>query len=152
MLVKTHLAIVLFFILLFIGSVEHEIAFVLMALFATLLPDVDSKYSKLGRKKTFRPLQFFLKHRGIFHSFTFLIVLTLFFALFIPVLAFPFFLGYGIHLFTDSFTVDGIKPFYPYKKSSSGKIRVGSKTETSVFVVFLLMDLFMVIFRISGVF
>lgn len=152
MLMRTHLAITIFFILLLIGIVEHKVYFVVIALIATLVPDIDSRFSKLGRKKTFRILQFFINHRGFLHSFTFLILITLFFTLFIPIMALPFFLGYGLHLFADSFSVDGIRPFYPYKKTSSGKIRVGRKTETSVFVVFILADLFLFAAKIFSVF
>lgn len=53
------------------------------------------------------------------------LVITLFFALFFPVISLPFFLGYSLHLFADSFTIQGIKPFYPIKKVSSWKIKTG---------------------------
>ena len=43
MLLKTHLAIVVFFILLLIPSVEHKLVFVLVALIATYIPDIDSR-------------------------------------------------------------------------------------------------------------
>lgn len=141
MLFKTHIVISIFFILLFILSVEHKIAFVLTALLATLIPDVDSRFSIIGRKKVFRILQFFVKHRGIFHSFSFLSVITLFFVLFLPVLAFPFFLGYGLHLLIDSFSVKGIMPFYPYRKTLSGRIRDGGKAEVLIFVLFIFLDI-----------
>ncbi len=118
MLIKTHLSITIFFILFFINSVEHKLVFVVVALIATYLPDVDSRYSTLGRKKINRILQWFTKHRGMIHSFSFLLTITLFLVLFVPVVALGFFLGYGLHLFADSFTKDGIKPFYPWKKRS----------------------------------
>ena len=134
MLIRTHLSITLFFILLFISNVEHKLVFVLVALTATFIPDVDSRFSSLGKKKTFRLLQFFIKHRGVLHSFSFLILVTLFFVLFFPIITLGFFLGYGLHLLADSFTVTGIKPFYPYKKKSSGRIKTGGKPEISIFV------------------
>jgi len=152
MLIRTHLAIIVFFILLLISSVENKLVFISVALVATFLPDIDSKFSKLGQRKIFRPLQFFVKHRGILHSFIFLFLITLFFVFFIPVVALPFFLGYSVHLFTDSFTKEGIKPFYPFKKNSSGSLKTGGKAETSVFVVFILADLFLLVFRTFGVF
>jgi len=152
MLIKTHLAIIVFFILLLIPSVENKFVFVSIALIATFIPDIDSRFSKLGSRKIFRPLQFFVHHRGIFHSFIFLIVITGFFVLFLPVVAFPLFLGYGIHLLVDSFSREGIKPFYPFKKTSSGKLRTGGRTETSIFVVFILADLFLLVFKIFSIF
>ena len=94
--------------------------------------------------------------RGVFSvikpssNWTFLI--TIFFVLFFPILAFGFFLGYGLHLFVDSFTIRGIKPFYPLKKKCSGKIKTGGRIEVSLFVFFLLADLFLLFFRIYSLF
>ena len=141
MLIKTHLSITIFFILLFINSVEHKLVFVVVALIATYLPDVDSRYSTLGRKKINRILQLFTKHRGMIHSFTFLLTITFFLVLFVPVLAFGFFLGYGLHLFADSFTLNGIKPFYPWKKRSCGPVRTSRKLETSLLIGFVIFDI-----------
>ena len=152
MLIKTHLAIIVFFILLLISSVEDKLVFISVALIATFIPDVDSKFSKLGQRKIFRPLQFFVKHRGILHSFIFLILITSFFVLFLPVVAFPLFLGYGIHLLVDSFSKEGIKPFYPFRKPSSGKLKTGGRTETSIFVFFILADLFLLVASVFSIF
>jgi len=152
MLARTHLLITLFFVLLFISNVEHKISFVVMALIATFIPDVDSKFSAIGKYKILRAFQFFVKHRDIIHSFSFLIFITLFFILFFPVIALPFFLGYGLHLFADSFTVTGIKPFYPFKKKSSWKIRTGGKTETIVFLCFLFFDFVLLMFVFSNLY
>ncbi|MFH1365332.1 MAG: metal-dependent hydrolase, partial [archaeon] len=105
------------------------------------LPDIDSKFSELGKNKSFRIIQLFLKHRGILHSFIFLILMSILLALFLPVFALPVFLGYGLHLFADSFTVSGLKLFYPFKKIYCGPIKTGTKKETLVFVVFLLADI-----------
>lgn len=149
MLTRTHLAITIFFVLFLLNSVQSKTLFVIVALIATLIPDIDSGYSKLGSKKTFRPLQWVVKHRGILHSFTFLILITFFFVLFIPLFALPFFLGYGVHLISDSFTVKGIKPFYPSHKVVSGKIRTGRKAETTIFTLFVLADLFMGVWVVS---
>ena len=148
MLIKTHLAITIFFILLFINSVEHKFVFVVVALLATYLPDIDSRYSTLGRKKINRILQWFTKHRGMFHSFSFLLTITLFLVLFFPVVAFGFFLGYGLHLFADSFTPNGIRPFYPCKSKSCGKIRTGGRVETILFGVFIIFDVALFFVRV----
>ena len=152
MMIRTHLAIIIFFILLLINSVENKMVFISVALIATFLPDIDSKFSKLGQRRIFRPLQFFVRHRGILHSFIFLFLITLFFVLFLPVVAFPLFLGYSVHLLVDSFSKEGIKPFYPFKKNSSGSLKTGGKVEISIFVIFILADLFLLVFLIFGVF
>jgi len=148
MLLKTHLAITLFFILLLINSVEDKFIFVVVALAATYIPDIDTRYSKLGHKKLARVLQWFTKHRGMIHSFTFLLSLTVLLVLFIPVIALGFFLGYGLHLFADAFTREGIRPFYPWKKRAKGPVRTGSRVETSVFVGFIIADLAMLAVRV----
>lgn len=144
---KTHLAIAVFFILLFISHVDYKIAFVIVCLVATMLPDIDTAFSKFGRAKIARVAQLFSKHRGFFHSFTFCIVISIILALFSPtvVLALPFFLGYSVHLLADSFTNEGISPFWPYKRRISWKVSVGSVMEKSIFVSFLVVDLFMLV-------
>jgi inner membrane protein len=148
MLIKTHLVIGLFGILLFLPFVEGKIVFVLVTLIATLLPDVDSAYSTLGHKRFFGFLQFFVKHRGILHSFTFLIFLTIIFLFFVPVLALGFFLGYSLHLFADSFTKEGIIFFFPFKAKSVGKIKTGGRIETVIFVLFLMINILLVLIRL----
>jgi len=148
MLIRTHLSITLFFVLLFISVVEYKFAFVLVALLATFILDVDSKFSTLGKRKSFRILQFFIKHRGIMHSFSFLILVTLFLVLFFPIISLGFFLGYGTHLLADSFTIQGVRLFYPLKKKTYGRIRTGKRTETIVFVVFLIGNLWLLIWKV----
>lgn len=152
MLVKTHFVITLFFVLLFIYSVQYKFAFVFVAFLACLIPDIDAGLSKFRTRKTLRISRFFIKHRGFIHSFTFLFIVTLFFVLFFSIVAFPFFLGYGLHLFVDSFTIQGIKPFYPLKKISSWKIKTGGKFELFIFVFFILIDLLLLVIRLPGFF
>lgn len=142
MLLKTHLAISLFGILLLFNSVQSKFVFVVVAVLATYIPDVDSRYSKVGRKKINRVLQFFTRHRGVTHSFVFLILITFGILFFSNAAALGFFLGYGLHLFSDSFTHDGIKPFYPFfpKVKSLGKISTGGKIEILILFIFVVLD------------
>ncbi len=145
MLIKTHLAITLFFVLLLLPFVSHKIIFILISLIATYLPDIDLENSKLGRKIIFRPLQFFAKHRGFFHSFSFLFLLTFIFLMIIPKIALGFFVGYASHLVADSFTLNGITPFPPWKKKISGKIRTGSGIEKILFFILLVIDILLIV-------
>ena len=149
MLLKTHFAIAVFFVILFLPIVNDKIIFVVTCLIATYLPDVDSPYSTLGRKKPSRIIQFFVKHRGFLHSFTFLLVVTVLFALYIPILAFGFFLGYGLHLLIDSFTLEGIAPFWPFKKRVMGKLRTGGKIEIGILIAFIVVDVLLLATRFS---
>jgi len=141
MLIRTHLLITIFFILILFSSLENKAVFVVVALIATFIPDIDTKFSRLGKKRIFRPLQFFVSHRGFFHSFTFLIIISFIFYLFLPIIVLPFALGYGTHLLADSFTIQGIRPFYPLKTRIKGKIKTGGRLETLVLVCFLIVDL-----------
>ena len=143
MIWRTHLAITVFAILIFIPHINYPLIFSVVALFASLLVDVDNYCSLIGNRNIARPLQFFTKHRGIIHSLTFAIVLSLLISVFSPKLALPFFVGYGIHVFVDSFTKDGVQPFWPYKGESRGVLRTGSQSEAVLFLLFVLLDLFM---------
>ena len=145
MMLRTHLALAIFAIVLFVQHVNNKLLFIFIALIATALPDIDSGFSTFGKMKGFRFLQFFVKHRGIVHSFTLCIIISLLLAVFWPVISFGFFLGYALHLFVDSFTIEGIMPFWPYKKKSSWRLRTGSLVETSLFLFLILVDIVLVV-------
>jgi inner membrane protein len=152
MLIRTHLVITLFLVLLLIGYVNHSFLFLVVALLATYIPDIDTKNSKIGHHILFRPIQWLSRHRGMMHSFSFLILITLFISLFFPIVALGFFVGYASHLFADSFTIEGIRPFYPSKKRSSGNVITGSVSETNIFVIFLVIDIILFIMKSSIMF
>jgi len=140
MMMKTHLVISAAAALFLLPHVNDKIIFLPIVLFATSLPDIDSMHSELGHRWYFRPLQFFLKHRGVMHSFTFCILVALAFSFYIPVLALPFFLGYSSHLIADSFTIDGIRPFWPLSGEVEGKIRTGGVIEEGIYYSFILVS------------
>jgi membrane-bound metal-dependent hydrolase YbcI (DUF457 family) len=145
MLMKTHLVIGIAVALYFIPHVNNVLIFIPVVLIASLLPDIDSGFSSLGKHRFFRPVQWTTKHRGIFHSYTLAIFVSLIFAFFVPVLALPFFLGYGFHLLADSFTPNGIRPFWPLKFVSSGVVKSGGGVENAIFVGFVLFDFILAI-------
>lgn len=140
MFAKTHLAITLLAILLFISQLNYQLIFVISALIATLLPDIDSAFSLLGSFKGLRFFQFFVRHRSFLHSLTLCILLSVILTFVFPIASFGFFLGYSLHLLADSFTIEGIQPFWPLKKQSSWRIKTGSAIETSIFVTFVIID------------
>ena len=140
MLLRTHLAFAVLLIILFLKQVNNEIVFIIMVLVATVLPDLDSDFSTWGRHMIFRPLQFFVKHRGIIHSFTFGVLISIILSIFWPVASLGFFMGYSVHLICDSFTKDGIQPFWPFKAKSSGFIKSGGRVEDSLFIALILVD------------
>ncbi len=146
MLRRTHIAIGLAVALYFIPYVAHKLLFIPLVILSTLLPDLDSQFSRIGRKAIAKPMQLLSDHRGFLHSYTFCIAISLFFAFFYPIVALPFFLGYSFHLFADSFTVKGIKPFWPLKFASSGNVNTGGKVEIAIFWVFVLIDVVLSVF------
>ena len=152
MLARTHILAGLFLALIFLDYSAEPFLFVFVVLVSSILPDIDTKNSKLGKSKILRPMQFFVRHRGIFHSFTFLMLLTIFFFIFIEEIAFPFFLGYGSHLLLDGMTVHGIRPFYPFKKIWKGRIRTGGRLEILFFVFLLVGVLFLILARLLDIF
>ncbi len=141
MLSKTHLAIGMFAAVFFLPHMNNKFVFFVIVLISSVLADIDSAFSMVGKNRLFRIIQFFTKHRGIFHSFSFCLIASVFLAFFYPVFAFPFFLGYGLHLIADSWTVEGIRPFWPLKMKASGKLRVGGVVEHTIFVVLVIVDI-----------
>lgn len=135
------MAFAVFLILLFFQSVQNKLTFVIMVLIATIIPDLDSSRSSYGRHLIFRPFQFFVKHRGFFHSFTTAVILSLILAVFWPKLSFGFFLGFTGHLIIDSFTKDGIRPFWPLKWKSSGSIVSGGRVEEIFYMTMIFVNI-----------
>ncbi|MSS74580.1 metal-dependent hydrolase [Candidatus Pacearchaeota archaeon] len=139
MLTKTHLAIGCFFMVSFLPKVNHKVSYILLFFIATLLPNIDSLLS--GSKSIFlAPLKLFFKKRGFLHSFTFCFAITGLLVWFWPIVALPFFLGYGIHLIVDSWTVEGIVPFWPIRSISKGRVRTGGSLEHTLFYIFVIVD------------
>jgi len=153
MIRRTHLAIGLLLVLIFLpqiqGTSTEKIVFSIVLLVSSLFPDIDFAFSTLGKFKGFRFLQFFIGHRGIMHSLTFAIAGAFALSFFFPRYALAFFLGFGFHVFADSFTVDGVRPFWPSYRISNGGIRTGGITETTLFIFILILDalLFLLMIR-----
>lgn len=146
MMFKTHLIIGIFLILLFFPIVSFDkFLFVGVLLLCTFLPDIDMSRSYMGKYKIFRPLQWVVKHRGFFHSFTLAVIIALIFAFYVPVLALPFFLGYAGHLIADAMTSEGIRPFWPSKTEIKWRIRTGGKTEKMIFYVLVLASIVLLV-------
>lgn len=146
MLLRTHLAFAFLIILLFVKHVNDQWIFIAMVLVSTILPDLDTGFSSWGRHWIFRPLQFFVKHRGIIHSLTTATLLSILLAAFWPIVSLGFFVGYSAHIILDSFTREGVQPFWPLKTKSYGFISSGGRIEDSLFVSLILADIILIIF------
>ncbi|MEO6037553.1 MAG: metal-dependent hydrolase [Saprospiraceae bacterium] len=102
--------------------------YLVVTLLAATLPDIDNTNSPIGR--TAGPLSYWLNrrygHRTITHSAFALVLLSLVFAFLETTLspthqvhlAYFFFWGYLSHILLDMCTVQGVKLFYPFHKSS----------------------------------
>jgi len=146
MLLRTHLAFAFLIIFLFVKHVNNQWIFIAMVLVSTVLPDLDTGFSSWGRHWIFRPLQFFVKHRGIIHSLTTATLLSILLAAFWPIASLGFFVGYSAHIILDSFTREGVQPFWPLKTKSYGFISSGGRIEDSLFVFLILADIILIIF------
>ena len=131
--------------ILFVPHVNHQLIFVGAVLVGTILPDLDNNFSSWGRHLIFRPLQFFVKHRGIIHSFTTAILISIAITFFWPAASLGFFVGYSVHLICDSFTKEGIQPFWPLKAKSKGFIATGGRIEESLFIFLILINVLLVV-------
>lgn len=106
--------------------------FFLAVLLGSVLPDADLASSSLGRWKIFWPLRALTRHRGFFHSVTACFAVSMALAFVLPLWSFGVFLGFAGHLVLDSFTVEGVRPFWPLRPGVRGVLRTGSLGEKGV--------------------
>ena len=100
-----------------LGTIDLVVAG-LLTLTGTVLPDIDTPHSRIGRTLPFisYPIKLVFGHRGISHSLI-VIALIVFAAIHYDVqwllwIAF----GYAMHLVGDYLTDSGIPALWPYKK------------------------------------
>ncbi|MGV8152390.1 MAG: metal-dependent hydrolase [Candidatus Nanoarchaeia archaeon] len=148
MLLRTHLAFSILIILILMPYADNKIIFIAFALLSTLIPDIDTAFSSIGNKAYARIVQVFVKHRGLIHSLTMAIILSLAIAILFPLASLGFFVGYSSHVILDSFTKDGIQPFWPIKSQSRGFIKTGGKIEDSLFLTLAMISLGLIFFKI----
>lgn len=144
MMWKTHLVVSLFLsqLLFQLFSINRGI-FLLVFLFGSLVPDIDSARSFLGSRV--KVVGWLSTHRGIFHSLAMLILLTLLVWSILPQFALVFGLGYSVHLILDALTREGIAPFFPLKYRLRGWIRTNSVAEHILFVVCMISGFYLLL-------
>ncbi|MFO7710237.1 MAG: metal-dependent hydrolase [Candidatus Woesearchaeota archaeon] len=111
----------------------------LVTLFASLLPDIDTAESKLGRRTKYLSwiLKIGLEHRGPIHSILLMIICAAVIHLYFPAFTLPFLLGYGSHLLLDSLNYKGTRPFWPINYRIKGFIKNGSFMEYTLLVAII---------------
>lgn len=133
--------VLVFFILnMFVDMPFFILVFVILG---SIFVDVDSCNSKIGRKFWF--LSWCFKHRGILHSLIACLFLSLAVCFFNLWFGFGFFIGYLSHLFIDSFTIMGIRMFWPLKLRIKGRIRSGYWVEGILFSLILFLDFWFIL-------
>lgn len=143
MLAKTHLAfgfLVGLVAMQFISTGNIFIFFGLV-LIGSLLPDIDSPNSTMSSRIPVIPriVQLFARHRGIFHSIFFAVIISgLFLYLTNKPYALALFIGYASHLVADGFTESGINFLHPVAKLHlSGFIKTGTYAEVVVLLIII---------------
>ncbi|MDP2947615.1 MAG: metal-dependent hydrolase [Nanoarchaeota archaeon] len=153
MLFRTHLAfgILVFFLLNQVLLIPNKILFFIFVAIGAIVVDVDLKNSKVGKNILLRPFQFFIKHRGMVHSFLFGIVVGVLIAGLSQWAGFGFFAGFMSHLFLDFTTAKGIEFFWPWKKKTGLWIKTGGIVEEIFFVLILLTDFWLALVMVGVV-
>ncbi|MGM5487364.1 MAG: metal-dependent hydrolase [Nanobdellota archaeon] len=102
-----------------------------VAILASLLPDIDTAESWLGKR--FKPLSWLLRigltHRGPIHSILVMGICAAVIFLYAPAFTLPFIVGYASHLILDSLNPKGTTLFWPFRYKLKGFIRNGSIME-----------------------
>lgn len=140
MLFKTHLLFSFNILLLYliISNQNLTITYIILTVLASFLPDIDKTNSKLGRH--FKLIGFISRHRGLFHSIWFAILLSIPIYIIIEInTAIIFLIIYISHLILDSLTKKGIRPFYPFKLRIKGNIKVGKFKEKILFIFLIIL-------------
>lgn len=151
MMFRTHLAFALFLALLFLRlvNVSNIYLFILLTLFFSIIPDIDSSKSFIGRKIPIisHIIQFIFRHRGIFHSIFPVILLAILFTYFhLPLLTIALIIGYLSHLIGDSITKEGIKPLHPLSNLRFHSfLRTDSFAEFIIFLILVGVDAWLVL-------
>ncbi|MEM3112924.1 MAG: metal-dependent hydrolase [Candidatus Pacearchaeota archaeon] len=148
MLVRTHFSISIFAMILFLPLVNSPVIFIIMVLLGTFLPDIAAILVQVEKRQN-KLIHFISIHHNFLHSLTICLLVSIIFSIFIPILAFGFFLGYSLHLLADSFTKTGITPFWPYPRKIEGPLNYGSVVEKSLFFTFVILDVLLLFFTLT---
>jgi len=140
MLIRTHLAVGLAAALYFLPHMNERVLFIPVVLIASLIPELGNIiFSREGKHK--KLIKTSTPFGGITRTYTTCIIASVVLVFIYPLIAFPFFLGYSFNLFLNAFTPEGITPFWPSKRKTTGKVSVGGTIDYTIFVLFVIFDI-----------
>jgi inner membrane protein len=148
MMFITHAAFAIFLGLLAVKMLVipvQPLVFVAIIVLGSLMPDIDSGTSFIGRK--FKLGGLFFRHRGMVHSIVFMMGFSI--AAFLITKNIYYFLafavGYFSHLVLDSRTMGGVVFFWPSKIRTRGSIRTMGLADIILFIVLVALDLLIIL-------
>jgi inner membrane protein len=150
MMAHTHMAFGLLFGLLSLSFIHpaNKYIFIGIAIFSSLLPDLDHPQSKLGRKLCFsRIFNILFGHRGFFHAIWIPIAVWLILSLgFGVAYGSAVFIGYFAHLFSDGLTKSGVNLVHPlHQLRIQGFIETGGVVEHLVFFAVVILSIILIL-------
>ena len=142
MLSKTHLlaAVVVGLFILEFFTIPNPIIFFAIFCFASILPDIDSPHSKIGRKAGIisNLLNLMFGHRGFLHSIWVpLGLLGIGWYYNYLTLGIAAMSGYILHLIVDAMTIGGVRFFGPFGRKTRGFFKTGGIVEFGIFWLLL---------------
>ncbi len=141
MLFRTHITFSALLFLILFSYFQNPLLTAIGIFIGTIILDIDSEKSKIGKAWYFRPIQWFTSHRRFFHSIFFIILATAILSIISTNIAIGFIIGSLSHLLLDALTKRGISPLHPItKRKLKGPIKTNSIPEEIIFVLLLLTD------------
>ena len=137
---RTYIAMGIGVALYFLPHINNKLLFFAIVLISSLLPDLFG-FFRFRKNTAFKFGGDKIMPNDFLHTYTICVIVAVVLTFFYPATSFPFFLGYSFHLALDSFSVRGIKPFWPFNKISAGPIAPGGKIEQTIFIMLIVFDI-----------
>ena len=140
MMLKTILALGAGVALYFMPHVNNKLIFLPIVIISSLIPEIGMlikmKPELFARTQNSNFIDKILK------NYIVCILASVILAFSYSMFALPFFLGYSFTLSLNAFSKEGIQPFWPLtSKKTSGSIVTGGGIERTLFYVFLVFDI-----------
>lgn len=144
---KTHLFFAIFISVFLINyvSLNEYIMLTFCLAIGSLIPDMDTAGSIAGRRV--KLFSYVLEHRGFFHSLFFPLFFVGLYLIYDVVYFLYVILGILSHIFLDSLTKKGVKPFFPLNIKIKGNMKTGSFSETLLNIFFLVVFVIVLVLK-----